>query len=238
MKYLTSMKGIEKGTKLKVREDLKKGVYGKERATSKMVRLAGTTVIVDYVSSFDTFCIKDSIYYWTPEMFECIVEDNEYQYITPEQFIEAQEVLCDEWKLKVLEWVMESPTSLPGFTKKQIGLMRTFATTSSQREMISRLFPTEDDLVTLVAKACIKCGSKASCDFLLSRLKYEDNNILFTSSMANGDYTKGIYVLLSKVDDYSCKSAYTRPGFNDAWFNIHVRDEVEFKKFLQNLLEE
>lgn len=31
MKYLTSMKGIEKGTKLKVREDLKKGVYGNER---------------------------------------------------------------------------------------------------------------------------------------------------------------------------------------------------------------
>ena len=75
---LKSFAGVTVGTKLLVRSDLTDNVrYDDYRANNDMARKRGTVVTVTHVGGTeDWVLIKNASWFWSPGMFECIVDDD------------------------------------------------------------------------------------------------------------------------------------------------------------------
>lgn len=88
---------------------------------------------------------------------------------------------------------------------------------------------TDEELIQAIHDTAKRFGSiyKIALNIL-------DNSVLSYSTYANGEYTKGYFIVLYLVDCISSSIAYTKPLHNRAWFNIEIKDRKEFVNALKN----
>ena len=144
--HLTSFDGVKVGTKLKIREDLKEGVWHNgDLVNDQMASRAGEEVTVNQIITRDRVYLNEVSYLWSHDMFECIVPGTEnivdtLYTISKQDFVFAveDEDICTAWKTRLIGWVVEAGEY--SFTLKQINEMKD-AADAEQMEQINQLFP-------------------------------------------------------------------------------------------------